>query len=55
MRVLVLEMCELFFKGQSFKQLQTWVSVSYHFLIEREEELEGRCANVTCGTQNNEL
>lgn len=51
----MLEMCELFFKGQSFKQLQTWVSVSYHFLIEREEELEGRCANVTCGTQNNKL
>ena len=47
----MLEMCELFFKGQSFKQLQTWVSVSHHFLIEREEETEGTCASVTCSTQ----
>ena len=55
MRVLVLEMYELFFKGQNFKQLQTWVSVSQHFLIEREKETEGRSASVTCGTQNNKL
>ena len=55
MRVLVLQMYELFFKGQNFKQLQTWVSVSQHFLIEREEETEGRSASVTSGPQNNKL